>query len=137
MASITEIAKQFFAACEAGKGWEGCRAYCKSDATFSSQAGAVADLRTLQQYADWMKGLLTILEDGRYEVKSFATDDERSAFSRCCRCQQRVDAVPLGRPTNEHPSDRTPSVPRREARGPPDLDLTTDSAAVAGAAARR
>jgi hypothetical protein len=69
MASITGVAKGFFDACEAGKGWEGCKAFCKPDATFSSQAGAVGDLRTLQQYADWMKGLLVILPDGRYEVK--------------------------------------------------------------------
>lgn len=77
MASITEIAQKFFAACEAGKGWDGCRAYCTADATFSSQAGALADVRTLQHYADWMKGLMVILPDGRYEVKSFATDELR------------------------------------------------------------
>jgi len=28
MASITAIANDFFAACETGKGWEGCKAYC-------------------------------------------------------------------------------------------------------------
>jgi hypothetical protein len=28
MSNITAVAKQFFAACETGKGWEGCRAYC-------------------------------------------------------------------------------------------------------------
>ena len=77
MASITKIAQEFFAACETGKGWDGCKAYCKPGATFSSQAGALADVRTLQQYTDWMKGLLVILPDGRYEVKSFATDEER------------------------------------------------------------
>jgi len=79
MASITEIAKEFFAACEAGKGWEACKAYCKPDATFSAQAEPLADVRTLQQYTDWMKGLMTILPDGRYEVKSFATDGERKS----------------------------------------------------------
>lgn len=77
MESITEVAQKFFAACEAGKGWEGCKAYCKPDATFSAQVAALSDVRTLQQYADWMKGLLVILPDGRYEVKSFATDAER------------------------------------------------------------
>ena len=78
MASITEIANEFFAACEAGKGWDGCKAYCKPDATFSAQAAGLADFKTLQQYTEWMKGLLTILEDGRYEVKSFATDAKRN-----------------------------------------------------------
>jgi predicted ester cyclase len=77
MASITETAEKFFAACETGQGWEGCKAYCKSEATFSAQAEPLADTRTLQQYTEWMKGLLVILPDGKYEVKSFATDAER------------------------------------------------------------
>src|SRR5712675_2227100 len=29
-------------------------------------------------YTDWMKGLMTIMPDGSYEVKSFATDTERN-----------------------------------------------------------
>jgi predicted ester cyclase len=77
MASITGVAQEFFAACEAGKGWEVCRRYCKPDATFSAQAEPLADVKTLQQYTDWMKGLMTILPDGRYELKSFAADEER------------------------------------------------------------
>ena len=32
----------------------------------------------MQAYAEWMKGLLTFMPDGRYDVKSFATDVERS-----------------------------------------------------------
>lgn len=79
MASITEIAKDFFAACETGKGWEVCKAYCKPNATFSAQAEPLTDVRNLQQYTDWMKGLLTILPDGRYEVRSFATDNDRQS----------------------------------------------------------
>jgi predicted ester cyclase len=71
------IAKEFFAACEAGKGWEACKTYCRPDATFSAQAEPLADIRSLQQYTEWMKGLMTILPDGSYEVRSFATDDER------------------------------------------------------------
>jgi predicted ester cyclase len=77
MASITGVAQEFFAACEAGKGWEVCRRYCKPDASFSAQAEPLADVKTLQQYTDWMKGLMTILPDGRYELKSFAADEER------------------------------------------------------------
>jgi len=78
MPSITESAKAFFAACETGKGWEVCSAYCTSDATFSAQAEPLADVKTLHQYADWMKGLLMVLTDGSYEVRSFATDVERN-----------------------------------------------------------
>jgi hypothetical protein len=78
MASITEIANEFFVACEAGKGWDGCRKFCSPQATFSAQVDGLSELKTLQQYAEWMKGLLTILEDGRYEVRSFATDPTRN-----------------------------------------------------------
>ena len=77
MASITEQAHAFFEACEAGKGWSGCRAYCTPDATFAAQAEPLADIKTLEQYTEWMKGLMTVLTDGSYEVKSFATDAER------------------------------------------------------------
>jgi len=79
MTSMTGIAKNFFEACEAGKGWETCKMYCQEHASFSAQAEPLADVRTLQQYADWMKGLLTFIPDGRYELKSFATDDERKS----------------------------------------------------------
>ena len=68
MPSITKVAMEFFEACEAGKGWDACKAYCKPDATFSAQAEPLADVRSLSQYADWMKGLMTIMPDGRYEL---------------------------------------------------------------------
>lgn len=78
MSNITEIARAFFDACETGKGWDGCTAYCSSDATFAAQAEPLADIKILRDYTEWMKGLLTVLTDGRYEVKSFATDAERN-----------------------------------------------------------
>jgi hypothetical protein len=33
-----EVARQFFEACEAGKGWAASQAYCKPNASFSAQA---------------------------------------------------------------------------------------------------
>ena len=77
MESITAIAGKFFEACETGKGWQGCKKYCKADATFSAQAEPLAQIHSLQDYTEWMKGLMTFMPDGRYEVKSFATDQER------------------------------------------------------------
>ncbi len=79
MASITEIAEKFFVACDEGEGWEGCKEYCKSDATFSVQAEPLADIENLEQYTDWMKGLLTFITDTRYELKALATDDKRQS----------------------------------------------------------
>ena len=78
MTAITEVAKNFFADCEAGKGWAACRAYCTPDATFAAQAEPLAGVMTLAQYTDWMKGLMTIMPNATYQVKSFATDPERA-----------------------------------------------------------
>jgi steroid delta-isomerase-like uncharacterized protein len=77
MSSITDIARDFFEACEAGKGWAACQAWCRPDASFAAQAEPLADVKTLQQYADWMQGIVKVLPDARYELKSFATDGER------------------------------------------------------------
>ena len=78
---VAETAWAFFDACETGGGWERCRAYCKPGATFSAQAEPLADMRTLQEYTDWMKGLLVALPDGGYRVRSFAADPERHNVS--------------------------------------------------------
>jgi predicted ester cyclase len=76
--NITETASAFFDACETGKGWEGCSAYCQPHASFAAQAEPLAEVRTLQDYTEWMKALLGFVPDGRYEVKSLATDRERN-----------------------------------------------------------
>jgi predicted ester cyclase len=76
--TITEIAGAFFEACETGKGWEVCSAHCHPNATFAAQAEPLADVQTLKDYTEWMKALLVFIPDGRYEVKSFATDTERN-----------------------------------------------------------
>ena len=76
--SITQTARGFFDACETGQGWAGCNAYCQPNASVASQAEPLADLQMLQQYADWMKGLLLLVPDGSYAVQSFATDHERN-----------------------------------------------------------
>lgn len=75
MASIRDIAEKFFVACDEGKGWEVCKAYCTPDATFSVQAEPLADIHTLQQYTDWMQGLFAIIPDGRYELKALGTPE--------------------------------------------------------------
>jgi steroid delta-isomerase-like uncharacterized protein len=78
MSSIKKTAQRFFDACESGDGWEACQQYCHAEASFSAQAGALAGIDTLQAYTEWMKGLLTPVPDGQYEVRSFAVDEDRS-----------------------------------------------------------
>ena len=81
MSDILGQAKLFFEACETGKGWDVCKAYCRPDATFSAQAEAIADINTLQKYTEWMKNLLTPIPDGHYELRSFAADEERACVA--------------------------------------------------------
>jgi predicted ester cyclase len=79
--SITTTAMAFFDAVDTGQGWEACSVYCHPDATFAAQAGALAEIGTLADYAEWMKGMMVVLPDARYELKSFATDPERQNVS--------------------------------------------------------
>ena len=81
MNDILGKAKLFFDACETGKGWEGCKAYCHPDATFSAQVGVLSDIDSLQGYTEWMKNLLTPVPDGRYELRFFAADEERDCVA--------------------------------------------------------
>jgi len=75
--SIKDVAFRFFDACETGKGWSVCKEWCHEDATFSCQSGALADVSTVEAYVGWTAGLLGPIPDGRYELKSFAVDEER------------------------------------------------------------
>jgi len=77
--SITDTARAFFDAVDTGQGWEACSAYCHPDATFAAQAEPLAEVRTLADYAEWMKGMMSITPDGRYEMKAFAVDPDRQA----------------------------------------------------------
>lgn len=81
MSHIGDSAAKFFDACETGGGWEACATYCHPDATFSAQAGALAEVATVEAYTEWMKGLFTPCPDGNYELKSFAVDTERNNVS--------------------------------------------------------
>ncbi len=72
------VARAFFEACETGKGWDVCEQFCTPTASFAAQAEALEGVDTLEKYTDWMKGLLTILPDGSYELRSFAADADRN-----------------------------------------------------------
>ena len=76
--TITDTARAFVEACERGRGWNACSAYCHSDATFGAQAEPLAEVTTLKDYADWMRGMLGVVPDGDYEIKSFAVDERRN-----------------------------------------------------------
>ncbi|MDZ7670657.1 MAG: ester cyclase [Gammaproteobacteria bacterium] len=81
MSEILSQAEGFFAACETGKGWEGCKEYCHAQATFSCQSAALADVDTLEGYCEWMKNLLVPIPDGHYELKFMAEDGKRQTVA--------------------------------------------------------
>ncbi len=81
MSSMLESAKLFFEACETGKGWEACKAFCRVDATFSAQTGALAGIDTLEAYCDWMRDFFTPVPDAHYELKFFGADESRSTVT--------------------------------------------------------
>jgi len=81
MPSMTDTAHDFFVACDTGKGWEACAPFCTPDATFAAQAEPLMEITTLRDYAEWMKGLMTVLTDGSYQVKSFGVDTHRNNVS--------------------------------------------------------
>jgi len=77
MSAMREVAAKFFDACETGGG----REYCHPEATFSAQTGALAEIDTLENYTEWMKGLLGPVPNGSYELKSFSVDEDRGNVS--------------------------------------------------------
>jgi predicted ester cyclase len=79
--SISETARGFVEACDTGRGWAECAQYCHDGATFSCQAETLAEIGTLEGYADWMRDLLTPIPDGAYELKSFSTDEKRAVVA--------------------------------------------------------
>ena len=79
--SITATASSFFEACETGQGWAGCSPYCQAGATFQAQSEPLAELTTLEEYADWMKGILGLMPDAAYTLHSFAVDADRNNVS--------------------------------------------------------
>jgi predicted ester cyclase len=79
--SITESATKFFDACETGKAWDVCKAWCHDDATFSCQADALADVDSVEGYVAWVKGLFTPVPDMHPEIKAVGTDGQRGSVS--------------------------------------------------------
>jgi steroid delta-isomerase-like uncharacterized protein len=104
MSAKMETARTFLEACETGKGWDACQAFCHPDASFSAQADAVADVATAEDYTNWMQGILQLLPDGRYELTALAEDDARdtvvaSAIFRGTHTGEGGPVPPTGRST--------------------------------------
>ena len=79
--SALDNARRFFEACETAQGWEGCRPFVAQGATFSAQSEPLADITSLQDYCEWMKGLGTVTApDISYDLHA-ASFDENSRIA--------------------------------------------------------
>lgn len=72
--SFSECAVGFVEACDTGLGWAGCARFCQPDATFSAQCDLLAGHDTIEAYADWVRDLLQIIPNARFELKSCGFD---------------------------------------------------------------
>ena len=72
-----ENATKFFHACDSLAGWEGCKQYVAADASFSAQSEPLVDIKTVQEYTDWMMGFGTVTAKGcSYELHASACDEK-------------------------------------------------------------
>lgn len=75
--SAFDTAKAFFEACESGKGWAGCKQFVADGATFTVQTEAMAEIKTVEEYAETMAGLANqVLPGCSYDVHAAAYDDD-------------------------------------------------------------
>ena len=73
-------ATKFFHNCESALGWEGCKDYVADNAEFTCQSAALAEVRTVKDYVEWLKGLGTITTPGcNYELHTSAFDEANNS----------------------------------------------------------
>ena len=75
-----ENCKAFLEIMDTGKGYDAGKQYVKEGgAAFDSQCEALKDMKTVQEYADWLQGLgKGPLTGNTIEFKSIAYDEERN-----------------------------------------------------------
>jgi len=72
-----ENAQKFFEACEAPRGWEGCRQYVAENASFEAQSEPIAELSTVQAYCDWMAKFANVtVPDATYDLHTASYDEQ-------------------------------------------------------------
>ena len=83
---MEKTAKEFFDACESGKGWEGTKAYVvNEDSSFDAQVTdalpfpKLSAVKTIKGYTEWMAVVVDALkEKATFEVKACAFDEGRN-----------------------------------------------------------
>lgn len=81
-----EVATAFLHACDKGLGWDTCKSYCTENGTFTVQAvdalsgpPPVTACKSLEQYAEWMRGNVEAMGDrATYDIHASAFDSKSS-----------------------------------------------------------
>jgi hypothetical protein len=99
-----DTALKFFEACDSNEGWEGCKQYVVDEkAPFKSQAAALANIITIQDYTEWGKAFGTITAPGAtYElhVGSFDEKTRKAVFFATYHGKHTGEGGPV-EPTNK------------------------------------
>ena len=83
---MEKTAKEFFVACETGKGWEGTKAYVADETSwFEAQVTdafpfpKLSEVKTIKEYTEWNVAVVEVLKEkeATLEVKACAFDAER------------------------------------------------------------
>ncbi len=98
-----ENARAFFDACESGEGWAGCQQYVAEGATFLAQCEPLAEMTSVEEYAEWMAGFIAgVAPEASYDVHASAFDDSMNTaiFFATFHGKHTADGGPVP-PTNK------------------------------------
>lgn len=96
--STFEVAKKFFEACEAPKGWAGCEQYVAPGAVFSAQSEPLTKITTVEGYCEWLKAFGTVTAPGaEYQLHnaSFDADTNTAMFFATYHARHTGDGGPV------------------------------------------
>jgi len=98
-----ENASKFFHNCESAKGWDICKGYVADKAKFTSQSEALAGVKDVKTYVDWIYGLSTVTMPGcSYDlhVSAYDKDSNTAIFFSTFNGTHSGDGGPIP-PTNK------------------------------------
>jgi hypothetical protein len=74
-----ENATTFFHNCESAKGWDACKDYVTENALFNAQSELLTDITKVEDYVNWMAGLVTItMPICSYKIHVSAYDEKNN-----------------------------------------------------------
>lgn len=75
--SAFEKATKFFETLEGLKGWKPCKEYVTDGASFTCQSGALADVKTVEGYCEWVTGFGKVTVPGAtYDLHTTSWDED-------------------------------------------------------------